>query len=946
MRAWALCTASSCDSSLAVSREHSAIADSRSLRLAPRRCETLSTAAKAGLDPRPARSRCMIAVSWRFFSAIADAISAWSAAVLVLTNRAAAAEISPEVAESRSASVITGTSWPATRSTPRSVAEKETIATAAAMTVSTATAPNANWSFALTPNRRAPIGFALSPAVITRVPPTPPARRPAAHGHCLLAPPARSGALRRRLQRQPVDRLERPVRLNHRQEDLVEALVLLRSEGHRQAADVELAGVLDDLDEARAGRRRAGLVERRDGEPADQITLERDEFRRRLDRRLVVGDDLERGVPRERHDLGDHDALAVRPQLLGERRGADERDVEEDRIELGLARELDELGARLVGADHRHRLGLGALEGEQRRFHRDRVALEGPLGGEFHAAPLQRRLDAVEAGATERVVLIEDGDLLDLEVFGEVLDPGLGLGGVARADIDDVLELGIAQEAGAGERTGERHPGGAGDRHRRVRGGRSDGADQREHPLLLDQLLGRDDRAVGLIPVVDAHQLELAAVDAAPGVDFLERRQDAGAHALPERRGGPFEHGRLAEQDGIGGDAVIGRRRGRRHECKRACRQHGRAPKRLEHDDLPGEFRPLRQCWGEVKKPFNVRCFTYDCAAAPPRAAPGRAKAPRLAASRRLRYQPRHARTAGPANVSKDAKHNRLKARLPRGLSDRGPAEIAATRRMLETIRAVYERYGFEPVETPAIEYTDALGKFLPDQDRPNEGVFSFQDGDEQWLSLRYDLTAPLARYVAENFDALPKPYRSYRFGWVFRNEKPGPGRFRQFMQFDADTVGSASPAADAEMCMMAVDTIEALGIPRGSYVVKVNNRKVLDGVMEAIGLGGEANAERRVIVFRAIDKFDRLGIAGVRQLLGGGRRDESGDFTKGAGLDAASIETIVSIFESVQDPEDKIAQIDLHLKDSEVGQEGRKELEQIASLIAASGYDDGRVAI
>ena len=209
-------------------------------------------------------------------------------------------------------------------------------------------------------------------------------------------------------------------------------------------------------------------------------------------------------------------------------------------------------------------------------------------------------------------------------------------------------------------------------------------------------------------------------------------------------------------------------------------------------------------------------------------------------------------------------KSNKLKARLPRGLADRGPAEIAATRRMIETIRAVYERYGFEPVETPAIEYTDALGKFLPDQDRPNEGVFSFQDDDEQWLSLRYDLTAPLARYVAENFDALPKPYRSYRFGWVFRNEKPGPGRFRQFMQFDADTVGAASMAADAEICMMAADTMEALGIPRGSYVVKVNNRKVLDGVMEAIGIGGEENAGKRLTVLRAIDKLDRLGREGV----------------------------------------------------------------------------------
>src|SRR6202043_368498 len=213
--------------------------------------------------------------------------------------------------------------------------------------------------------------------------------------------------------------------------------------------------------------------------------------------------------------------------------------------------------------------------------------------------------------------------------------------------------------------------------------------------------------------------------------------------------------------------------------------------------------------------------------------------------------------------ADKPEKSNKLKARLPRGFADRGAAEILATRRMLDRIREVYERYGFEPVETPAIEYTDALGKFLPDQDRPNEGVFSFQDDDEQWLSLRYDLTAPLARYVAENFDTLPKPYRSYRFGLVFRNEKPGPGRFRQFLQFDADTVGSSSPAADAEMCMMAADTMEALGIKRGDYVVRVNNRKILDGVMESSGLSGETNAGKRLTVLRAIDKLDRLGVDG-----------------------------------------------------------------------------------
>jgi histidyl-tRNA synthetase len=275
--------------------------------------------------------------------------------------------------------------------------------------------------------------------------------------------------------------------------------------------------------------------------------------------------------------------------------------------------------------------------------------------------------------------------------------------------------------------------------------------------------------------------------------------------------------------------------------------------------------------------------------------------------------------------AEKSNKPNKLKARLPRGLADRAPAEIAATRYMVDAIRVVFERYGFEPVETPAIEYTDALGKFLPDQDRPNEGVFSFQDDDEQWLSLRYDLTAPLARYVAENFDTLAKPYRSYRYGWVFRNEKPGPGRFRQFMQFDADTVGAPTMAADAEMCMLAADTMETLGIPRGSYVVKVNNRKVLDAAMDAV----QIPTEKHLITMRAIDKLDRLGIDGVRMLLGKGRKDDSGDFTKGAELNESQIESIVAAITG---------------KGGAAGtpsNAGDQELAEIAALVRAAGYDD-----
>jgi histidyl-tRNA synthetase len=332
-----------------------------------------------------------------------------------------------------------------------------------------------------------------------------------------------------------------------------------------------------------------------------------------------------------------------------------------------------------------------------------------------------------------------------------------------------------------------------------------------------------------------------------------------------------------------------------------------------------------------------------------------------------------------PPMADKPKKPQKLRARLPRGLEDRGPAAIAATRAMTDKIREVYERYGFEPVETPAMEFTDALGKFLPDQDRPNEGVFSFQDDDEQWISLRYDLTAPLARYVAENFEALPKPYRSYRAGYVYRNEKPGPGRFRQFMQFDADTVGSASPAADAEMCMMAADTMEALGIPRGSYVVKVNNRKVLDGVMESVGLGGEENAGRRLTVLRAIDKLDKFPADEVRKLLGSGRWDGGeegkGDFTKGAGLtDAQSIEllqvvgpstkhvTRLESFKGTVLDDDEItsfsgkpeavlnslilAEWEPILRETETGRKGLQELEEIASLFEAAGYGTKRVRI
>ncbi|MBY3220693.1 histidine--tRNA ligase [Rhizobium laguerreae] len=333
----------------------------------------------------------------------------------------------------------------------------------------------------------------------------------------------------------------------------------------------------------------------------------------------------------------------------------------------------------------------------------------------------------------------------------------------------------------------------------------------------------------------------------------------------------------------------------------------------------------------------------------------------------------------------KQKKPQKLKARLPRGFVDRTAGDIRAVNEMTAKIREVYEHYGFDPLETPLFEYTDALGKFLPDSDRPNEGVFSLQDDDEQWMSLRYDLTAPLARHVAENFNEIQLPYRTYRAGYVFRNEKPGPGRFRQFMQFDADTVGAPGVQADAEMCMMMADTLEALGIKRGDYVIRVNNRKVLDGVLEAIGLGGDDKAGQRLNVLRAIDKLDKFGPEGVALLLGPGRKDESGDFTKGAGLDEGQIarleklyaiqnedrkdyfmfmpkaevladDIIVTPSESVQNRPDvgalvlgnpRVLDIFADLfPESDKLKEGIEELKLISSLARSAGYGTKRIRV
>lgn len=295
----------------------------------------------------------------------------------------------------------------------------------------------------------------------------------------------------------------------------------------------------------------------------------------------------------------------------------------------------------------------------------------------------------------------------------------------------------------------------------------------------------------------------------------------------------------------------------------------------------------------------------------------------------------------------------RPEARTPRGFADRRAPDLRRQRAILQAVSAVYEAHGFEALETSAFEYADALGKFLPDADRPNAGVFALQDegaaggavaaGEGEWMALRYDHTAPLARFYAQHRDALPKPFRRYCAGPVWRNEKPGPGRYREFMQCDADTVGSARPEADAEIIAMAAAGLAAAGLPVGAAVVKVNDRRLLNGLLAAAGVTG---AGQTLAVLRAVDKLDRLGADGVRLLLGEGRRDESGDFTRGAGLDARGVEAVLAFTAagggSRREVLDRLAGV---IGGSAEGDAGLADLARIDSALSALGVDDARAS-
>ena len=300
--------------------------------------------------------------------------------------------------------------------------------------------------------------------------------------------------------------------------------------------------------------------------------------------------------------------------------------------------------------------------------------------------------------------------------------------------------------------------------------------------------------------------------------------------------------------------------------------------------------------------------------------------------------------------MAKIGKRSRPPAVVPKGFRDYFGHEVTQRQAVLNQISGVYDLYGFSALESSAIETVDALGKFLPDLDRPNEGVFAWEE-DKNWLALRYDLTAPLARVYAQFQSQLPLPYRRYAMGPVWRNEKPGIGRYRQFYQCDADTVGSSSIGADVEICTMLCDSLEAVGIERNDYIVKINNRKILNGIMEVVGLldgdNPDINSIKRGIVLRAIDKLDRLGTEGVKELLGKGRRDESGDFSKGAELSSEQIEIIIGFVKAKNDSATRTLQALSELvKGSATGLAGVEELSTLLELSELQGYASNRIQL
>jgi len=297
--------------------------------------------------------------------------------------------------------------------------------------------------------------------------------------------------------------------------------------------------------------------------------------------------------------------------------------------------------------------------------------------------------------------------------------------------------------------------------------------------------------------------------------------------------------------------------------------------------------------------------------------------------------------------------------------------------KIINAASKVYKSYGFEHWDTPVLEYADNLGKYMPDEDTVDKGVYSFKNPEEEpvlnsfgeairdkdgqaimenaFLSLRYDLTAPLARIYAEMLlnkyqrhqlnQIKPDLFRRYQFGPVFRYEiKLTPGRFREFWQLDFDSVGTEDVGADAEICMVLSDALEAIGLQRGSYVINMNNRKVLKGFLQSCGVLDE-NLEQDIL--RVFDKLDKIGWEAMELELGQGRTDTSGAEVKGLQLEPRLIAQIMEFlrsFDKTGSRKSVLEQLTRSLADNPVAGEGLEELKKIDAILDALGFDETRV--
>ncbi len=277
---------------------------------------------------------------------------------------------------------------------------------------------------------------------------------------------------------------------------------------------------------------------------------------------------------------------------------------------------------------------------------------------------------------------------------------------------------------------------------------------------------------------------------------------------------------------------------------------------------------------------------------------------------------------------------NKLIPGLPSGFEDRWNKTLILKKRLLKVIENNFIKYGFDPLETPSFEIAENIGSFLAEDDsNPMSDVFSFNDGEKN-ITLRYDLSSPLARFVAQNNQELPSIYKRYAIQNVFRNEKSGNARFREFTQADCDIVGNVNPAqANAELCNLVASTLIECGLKKDQFTINVSNRKIIQGLIQDLKIP----ANKEIKVMRAIDKLDKLdfGIKGVEDLLKKERKDKSGAITKGANLNDDQVSKILN-FLKIKD----LKKLKQDFKNT-LTQEGIKELENLFEILDFGNYSE-----